>query len=289
MIIFSHCCPNRIIAATLGAGLSLPKLVFNYNKVVNKVKDISLTDAVRKNLEDMLPIRAHKIASGNIGISVTKWKDFASTVVTHFDSRSDLIDAVVAGCFIPLWSGKLMPPTYRGTKCFDGAWTDNVPKLEIDEYDRAKGVYQVIICPFNGDVDVCPDDEDQGLGLVSSFGIKIYFNFSNLCRSFMAVVPRNPDMVDNMIGQGHNDMKRYLLKDNLLKCKQCYESSSRLDSLNQNTADIPKEEISACLRCLLLKEKVSNLKVPKEILSKYQLEYQSQHTLTSIYNSPHRK
>ena len=46
-------------------------------------------------------------------MSLTKVYDGKNMVVNQFDTREELIDVILASCFIPIFSG-IVPPRYRG-------------------------------------------------------------------------------------------------------------------------------------------------------------------------------
>ena len=50
--------------------------------------------------------------------------------MSHFESKSELIDALAHSCFIPLYSGFSFPK--QGNEwIIDGAYTDNLPLFEV--------------------------------------------------------------------------------------------------------------------------------------------------------------
>jgi hypothetical protein len=54
----------------------------------------------------------------------------------------------LSSAFIPLFSGYL-PPKFRGVRCFDGGFSDNLPILDENT---------VTVSPFCGESDICPRD-----------------------------------------------------------------------------------------------------------------------------------
>ena len=61
----------------------------------------------------ILPVDAHTICSNRLHISLTKWKDNSNWLVNKFDTREDLIQALICSSFVPFYSG-IMPPKYKG-------------------------------------------------------------------------------------------------------------------------------------------------------------------------------
>ena len=65
-------------------------------------------------LDQVFPENAHKIASGRLAISLTT-TSMQNKIITEFDSRKKLINALVCSCFIPAFSAYNIP-TYQGEK-----------------------------------------------------------------------------------------------------------------------------------------------------------------------------
>jgi hypothetical protein len=57
--------------------------------------------------------------------------------------------SLLCSCFIPVFSG-WVPLKYRGVMYIDGGVSDNCPRLDENT---------VMVCPFEGNFDVCPRDE----------------------------------------------------------------------------------------------------------------------------------
>ncbi|XP_020838483.1 1-acylglycerol-3-phosphate O-acyltransferase PNPLA3 isoform X3 [Phascolarctos cinereus] len=68
---------------------------------------------IRDGLNEILPSNAHKLVSGKVVISLTRVSDGKNVLVSDFDSKEEIIDALVCSCFIPFYCG-LIPPTFRG-------------------------------------------------------------------------------------------------------------------------------------------------------------------------------
>jgi len=77
----------------------------------------------------MLPELSDDVLSkvnNKLYISLTKLNR-TNLVVSEFDSKLDLIDALTCSCFVPAYSGYTIP-TLRGVRYLDGGITDNLPK-----------------------------------------------------------------------------------------------------------------------------------------------------------------
>nr|CAD7199613.1 unnamed protein product [Timema douglasi] len=75
-----------------------------------------------------LPQDAHLRTSGKLHISLTRVYDGKNVVVNEFHSREELIQALLASSFIPVFSG-ILPPKFRGIRYMDGGFSDNLPML----------------------------------------------------------------------------------------------------------------------------------------------------------------
>lgn len=64
-------------------------------------------------LNEVLPANAHELVNGKVNISVTRVSDGQNCILSHFETRADLIQAIVCSCFIPFWSGYI-PPKFQG-------------------------------------------------------------------------------------------------------------------------------------------------------------------------------
>ena len=80
-------------------------------------------------LDDVLPEDAHERCTGRCFISITSLFPIPHNVIlTEFDSRDDLIDAVIASTYIPTWTfpGACL---HRGMVCVDGGVVNNLASL----------------------------------------------------------------------------------------------------------------------------------------------------------------
>jgi len=62
----------------------------------------------------ILPVDAHKICTDRLYVSITRWKDGKNFLISKFESREDLIQALICSSFVPGYSG-MIPPKFRGT------------------------------------------------------------------------------------------------------------------------------------------------------------------------------
>jgi hypothetical protein len=80
-------------------------------------------------LDDVLPADAHERCTGRCFISVTSLLPLPHNVIlTEYDTRDDLIDAVIASTYIPTWTfpGVCL---HKGMVCVDGGVCNNLASL----------------------------------------------------------------------------------------------------------------------------------------------------------------
>lgn len=102
-----------------------------------------------EGLQKFLPEDAHERVNGKLHISLTRVYDGKNVIVSQFNSREDLLQALLCACFIPVFSG-ILPPRFHGVRYMDGAFSNNLPTLDENT---------VTVSPFCGETDICPNDE----------------------------------------------------------------------------------------------------------------------------------
>ncbi|KAK3855659.1 hypothetical protein Pcinc_037956 [Petrolisthes cinctipes] len=69
-------------------------------------------------------------------------------LLSQFDTREELVQAVLCSAFIPGFSG-WASSRFRGVRYIDGGFSDNLPQLDN---------LTITVCPFSGESDICPRD-----------------------------------------------------------------------------------------------------------------------------------
>ncbi|XP_056287633.1 patatin-like phospholipase domain-containing protein 4 isoform X2 [Pseudoliparis swirei] len=103
--------------------------------------------ALREGIEEMLPSQAHRLATGRLHVSMTHSKSGENHILSTFNSREELITALLASSYVPVYAG-LKPVELRGQKWIDGGFTDSLPVLPTGR--------TITLSPFAGLQDVCP-------------------------------------------------------------------------------------------------------------------------------------
>ncbi|XP_013772278.1 patatin-like phospholipase domain-containing protein 2 [Limulus polyphemus] len=188
-------------------------------------------------LVKILPSNAHLRCSGRLHISVTRVSDGENVLLTQFDSRKDLIQALLCSCFVPFYSG-LLPPKFHGVAYMDGCFSNNLPILDENT---------VTVSPFCGESDICPQDSSFNIMQISLANTSIAISPSNLYRFTTVLFPPHPEILSKMCQQGFDDTLKFLQRHNLISCMRCLAvQSSFLLKEGDNPEDV-NEEMSYAL------------------------------------------
>lgn len=167
---------------------------------------------IHDSLCKLLPENAHKLCSGRLFISLTRVSDGKNVLMSDFESRDQLIQALKCSCFIPFYSG-LRPPKINGVAYMDGGFSDNQPSVE--------GGNTVTVSPFAGDSDICPIDDSFNLMEINFSNTSISICPGNLYRLARIFFPPDPEILSRMCQQGFDDAVRFLQKHNMISCTSC--------------------------------------------------------------------
>ncbi|KAF4530078.1 hypothetical protein B566_EDAN001334 [Ephemera danica] len=126
----------------------------------------NVQNVLLEGLLKVIPDDAHERVSGKLHISLTRVYDGKNVIVSQFNSKEDLLQALLASSFIPFFSG-LLPPRFHGVRYMDGGFSDNLPTLDENT---------ITVSPFCGESDICPRDSSYQLlhALLSSSFIPIF-------------------------------------------------------------------------------------------------------------------
>ncbi|XP_043828574.1 patatin-like phospholipase domain-containing protein 2 [Dromiciops gliroides] len=167
----------------------------------------NLVKIIRGCLLKTLPADAHEHANGRLGISLTRVSDGENVLLSHFNSKEELIQANVCSTFIPVYCG-LIPPTLQGVRYVDGGISDNLPLYELKN--------TITVSPFSGESDICPQDSSSNIHELRVTNTSIQFNLRNLYRLSKALFPPEPLVLREMCKQGYRDGLRFLRRNGLL-------------------------------------------------------------------------
>ncbi|KAF7659864.1 hypothetical protein LDENG_00292110 [Lucifuga dentata] len=167
----------------------------------------NLVKIVRHMMARTLPADAHHRASGRLGISLTRVTDGENVLVSHFNSKEELVQACVCSTYIPVYCG-LIPPTLQGVRYVDGGISDNLPQYELRN--------TITVSPFSGESDICPRDTSTNIHELRFTNTSIQFTLTNLYRVSKALFPPDPMIMKAMCKQGYEDALLYLKTNGLL-------------------------------------------------------------------------
>nr|CAD2128338.1 unnamed protein product [Meloidogyne enterolobii] len=171
-----------------------------------------LLGIVREVLNKLLPANSHVLCTDRLFISLTRCIDGRNVLVSKFESKADLIQAIICSCYIPIFCG-LVEPEFHGVKYRDGGFSDNQPV-----YDRNT----ITISPFSGEADICPLDHASAsiLGFVY-YGSSIRFTNENFYRFCSCFFPPSQEICSKICRQGFTDALRFITKNSITPCYRC--------------------------------------------------------------------
>ncbi|XP_012279637.1 patatin-like phospholipase domain-containing protein 2 isoform X3 [Orussus abietinus] len=218
----------------------------------------NVQDILLQNLQHFLPADAHLRVNGKLHISLTRVYDGKNVIVSRFTSKEDLLQALLASSFIPLFSG-LLPPKYHGVRYMDGGFSDNLPILDENT---------ITINPFCGESDICPRDTSSQLFHVNVSNTSIELSRQNIYRFARILFPPNPEMLSNMCKQGFDDALRFLNRNNLINCTRCLAVQSTF--VVSETLDDTMEYDPECLECKLHRQEAMVANLPETVMTIFQ-------------------
>lgn len=193
----SQCCEDVINVAKEARKRNLGPLHPSFN----------LVKVLRSGLDRDLPPNAHTLASGRLSVSLTRVSDGQNVLVSQFNTKEELVQALICSCFIPVYCG-LIPPAFQGVRYVDGGISDNLPQSELKN--------TITISPFSGESDICPRDNSTSFHELRFTNTSIQMNLGNMYRLSKAFFPPEPKILAEMCQSGYNDALRFLEENHLL-------------------------------------------------------------------------
>ncbi|XP_051975854.1 patatin-like phospholipase domain-containing protein 2 [Xyrauchen texanus] len=169
---------------------------------------VNLLKVVQNFLTRDLPDNAHILATGRLCVSLTRVSDGTNVLVSEFDSKEDLIQALVCSCFYPLYCG-VIPPSYHGIRYVDGALSDNMPYASLRN--------TITISPFSGESDISPYGNPFYFHEIYYNNVSIHINFINAYRVVIAFLPPKPEVLADICQNGYKDAFIFLKENDILK------------------------------------------------------------------------
>ncbi|CAL8385696.1 unnamed protein product [Boreogadus saida] len=207
---------GALTAAVLASQASLIKCCEDVISVAKEARkrnlgplhpSFNLVKVLKAGLERDLPADAHLRVAGRLSVSLTRVADGENVLVSDFNSKEELIQALVCSCFIPIYCG-IIPPFFRGVRYVDGGISDNLPQSELKN--------TISVSPFSGESDICPRDKSSSFHELRFTNTSIQMNLGNAYRLSRALFPPEPKVLAETCQSGYQDALRFLETHNLL-------------------------------------------------------------------------
>ncbi|XP_073318522.1 patatin-like phospholipase domain-containing protein 4 isoform X1 [Pagrus major] len=159
---------------------------------------------LREGIEEILPSEAHSLASDRLYVSITHSKSGKNHIVSRFTSREELIQALLASSYVPVYAG-LKSVEFKGQKWIDGGFTDSLPILPVGR--------TITVSPFAGMQDVCPVHRGSFNTQLRLANMKVMFSLENIKRLNQALFPPSTRSMQSLCDEGFNDAVRFLKRE----------------------------------------------------------------------------
>ncbi|XP_035500726.2 omega-hydroxyceramide transacylase [Scophthalmus maximus] len=184
-------------------------------------------------LNKYLPSDAHRLASGRLAVAMTRLSDGKHIVTTEFQSKEDVVQALLCSCFVPGYCG-ILPPSFKGEYYLDGGFTGMQPVLPVS------CSHTLTVSPFSGETDICPSDTPCMWDMVVS-GATLKGNMANSVRVINALYPMTLETLEQAYYSGYKDTIDFLLRSDLVPRLTIHKISQGQLNANQTTARIHLE------------------------------------------------
>ena len=212
---------GALAGAMLSTGMAVENIVKTILVSTNAAKSMLLNNFspwfdlmgdLESNLELYLPPDAHKLATRRLSVSLSSMSTRKNFLAEKFSTRRELINALCASCFIPLWGGCTKLYEYRGKYYLDGGFTDNTPQSYPGE--------TITVSPFAGESDICPPSSPSGLDLgIFIRNTPFDFTMSNLLRVKDSLCLPDTLKLVELMREGYNNCLSFLQRRGLNEYK----------------------------------------------------------------------
>lgn len=123
---------GALIAAVNASGLGTEEVFLACKELVRDCRvggtRYRLREVLQRFLDDLLPDDIHLRASGKTFVGITQLTpSIRSTLVNTFESKEDLISALLTSSHVPLYMERSLVTRFRGNVCVDGGFTRFLP------------------------------------------------------------------------------------------------------------------------------------------------------------------
>ncbi|KAM9376216.1 patatin-like phospholipase domain-containing protein 2 [Pholidichthys leucotaenia] len=239
---------GSLTAAILTLGVPLEKCCADLMSMAKEARkhklgplhpSFNLLKRVQDTLLKHLPEDAHVRATGKLCVSLTRVYDGKNVLVSDFDSRDELIQALVCSCFVPFYCG-VIPPTYRGVHYVDGAVSDNMP--------RCQKKTTITFSPYAGESDVSPKGGNIYLPEVRFSNVSFQVNAENVYRVTSTFFPPEPEAMAEICHGGYMDALCFLEQNNLISSESPLRTVAT-DSYTLVCCELVKESSQGTQQC----------------------------------------
>lgn len=193
--------------------------------------DLNIVKLLHDRMSLMLPPDAHLHCDGRLNVSVTRFDNGQNVLLNRFNSREELLQALMCSCFIPVYCG-YEPPVFHGVAYVDAALSDNSPRLNK---------HTITVAPFSGNSDICPENDGLFLKSFTLSNTSIGLTSKNMYMLFRVLFPGSPDIQREFCQQGYNDALRFLRNNDLVPCPSCVKRNSNHVKCKPIECPLPKE------------------------------------------------
>ncbi|XP_058497916.1 omega-hydroxyceramide transacylase isoform X1 [Solea solea] len=149
----------------------------------------------------------HQLASGRLAVAMTRLSDGKHVVTTDFQSKDDVVQALLCSCFVPGYCG-ILPPSFKGVYYLDGGFSGMQPVPPAPCSDT------LTVSPFSGETDICPSDRCSKWDMVVS-GATLKANMENSVRALNALYPMTLETLEEAYYRGYKDTIDFLQRNDL--------------------------------------------------------------------------
>lgn len=255
---------GSLAACSLLCDLPLGNMTSDFFRVVNEARRHSLgpfspsfniQTSLLEGLQRLLPEDTHKRVNGRLHISLTRVYDGKNVIISEFESREEVLQALLCACFIPGFSG-IIPPRFRGVRYMDGAFSDNLPILDENT---------ITVSPFCGESDICPRDQSSQLFHLNWANTSVEISRQNASRFVRIFFPPRAEDLSKFCQQGFDDALQFLHRNNLINCTRCIAVQSTF--VVPETFTIDDEFDPECRDCKQHRNDALSSHLPETVLN----------------------
>ncbi|XP_026533404.1 1-acylglycerol-3-phosphate O-acyltransferase Pnpla3-like [Notechis scutatus] len=163
---------------------------------------------IRDGLYKNLPENSYKLLSEKLSISLTRVSDGENVLISDFNSKEEVVQALLCSSFVPVYCG-LIPPSFRGVRYVDGGLSDNLPHCNSKN--------TITVSPFSGECDICPKGNSANFHQMNLTNTSIQLSLGNMYRLTQALFPPEPQLLAKLCEQGYSDALRFLKENGFLQ------------------------------------------------------------------------